>query len=227
MSVFGRTLLIYFDQVCYFLRVLFIGPLLVMTLGPGGVSHVELLILCELWAGERLQFEKAVPRCRRVDRPISVSAVPFGPGIDIWRSCKLLGAMLRALCALLGGLGRFLPCAIGANHSRLRHIGWVKSGHGLTSRPRETSDIRFLDELLFLFGYLPRSGGALLRGTLPLRYCTSRFAHKVPTWGLPFPGGVALLVGGMLVRSDPSSPDCGRIGDRSGVSGSGSRDFDS
>ena len=129
--------------------------------------------------------------------------------------------MLRALCALPGGLGRFPPCAIGANHCSLRHIGWVKSGHGLTSRPRETSDIRLLDELLFLFGYPPRSGGALLRGTLPLRKCTSRFAHKVPTWGLPFPGGVALLVGfdhvgGMLVRSDPSSPECGRIGDRSG-----------
>ena len=66
----------------------------------------------------------------------------------------------------------------------------------------------------------------MLRGTLPLRCCTSRLAHKVPTWGLPFPGGVALLVGlghggGMLVRSDPSSPDYGRIGDRSGVSGSG------
>ena len=74
------------------------------------------------------------------------------------RSCKLLGAMLRALRVFPGGLGRFLPCAIGANHSRLRHIGWVKSGHGLTSRPHETSDNRFLDELLFLFGYHPRSG---------------------------------------------------------------------
>ena len=79
----------------------------------------------------------------------------------------------------------------------------------------------FLDELLFLSG----SGGALLRGTLPVRYCTSRFAHKIPTWGLPFPGGVALLVDGMLVRSDPSSPDCGRIGARSGVSGSGYKRF--
>ena len=85
--------------------------------------------------GERSQFEKAVPRCMRVDRPISVSVVPFGPSIDIRRSCKLLGAMLRALRALPGGLGRFLPCAVGANHSRLRHIGWDKYGHGLTSRP--------------------------------------------------------------------------------------------
>ena len=58
-----------------------------MHLGPGGISCVELLILYELWAGERFQFEKAVPRCQRVDRPISVSAVPFGPGIDIRRSC--------------------------------------------------------------------------------------------------------------------------------------------
>ena len=62
-------------------------------------------------------------------------------------------------------------------------------------------------------------------GLCLLRCCTSRFAHKVPTWGLPFPGGVALLVGGMLVRSDPSSPDCGRIGDWSGGSGSGHERF--
>ena len=169
---------------------------------------MELLILYELWAGERLSLEKAHPRYLHPGRPISVSAVPFGPGIDIRRSCKLLGAMLRALCALPGGLARFLPCAIGANHSRLRHIGWDKSGHGLTSRPRETSNVRFLDELLFLFGYPPGSGVALLRGSLPLRYCTTRFAHKVPTWSLPVPGGVALLVGldhgGTLVRSDPS-----------------------
>ena len=159
-------------------------------LGPGGISYVELQNLYELWAGERFQFEKAVPRCKRVDRPISVSAVPFGPGIDNRRSCWLLGAMLRALCILPGGLGRFL----GANHSRLRHIGWVQSGHGLTSRPRETSDVRFLDELLFLFGYPPGSGCALVRGTLPLRYCTSWFAHKLPTWSLPVSGGVMMVV---------------------------------
>ena len=53
-------------------------------LGVGGVSYVELLILYELWAGERLDLEKAVPRYRRAGRSISVSAVPFGPGTDIW-----------------------------------------------------------------------------------------------------------------------------------------------
>ena len=33
-------------------------------LGVGGVSFVEVLILCELWARERLVLEKAVPRYR-------------------------------------------------------------------------------------------------------------------------------------------------------------------
>ena len=52
-------------------------------MGLCGVSFVEMLILYELWAGERLVLVKAVPRYRRPGRPISVSAVPFGPGTDI------------------------------------------------------------------------------------------------------------------------------------------------
>ena len=77
-----------------------------------------------LWAGERLCLEKVHPRYLRPGRQISVSAVPFGPGIDIWRSCRFIGALMRSLCFLPGGLGRFVPCSIGANHCRLRHIGW-------------------------------------------------------------------------------------------------------
>ena len=156
--------------------------------GVGGVSYVELLILYELWAGERLSLEKAHPRYLRPGRPISVSAVPFGPGIDIWRSCRFIGALMRSLCLLHGGLRRFVPCSIGANHCRLRHIGWEKCGHGLTSRPRESASELFLDELLSLFRYPTRSDRALLNGTLPLRYCAVRFAHSTPTWRLPVPG---------------------------------------
>ena len=59
-----------------------------LDFGVGGISYVELLILYELWAGERLSLEKAQPRYLRPGRPISVSAVPLGPGIDIWRSCR-------------------------------------------------------------------------------------------------------------------------------------------
>ena len=94
---------------------------------------MELLILHELWAGERLSLEKAHPRYLRPGRPIPVSAVPFGPGIDIWRSCRFIGTLVRSLCLLPGGLGRFVPCSIGANHCRLRHIGWERCGHVLTS----------------------------------------------------------------------------------------------
>ena len=94
-----------------------------LDLGVGGVSNVELLIMYELWAGERLSLEKAHPRYLRPGRPISVSAVPFGPGIDIWRSCRCIGALMRSLCLLPGGLGRFVTCSIGANHCRLRHVG--------------------------------------------------------------------------------------------------------
>ena len=109
-----------------------------------GVFHfVEVLILYELWAGERLCLENAIPRHRRVGRPISVSAVPFGPGIDIWRSCRFFEAIFRALRMLPGGLSRFLHGDIGANHCRLRHIGWEKCSHGLMSRPRETSSVWF------------------------------------------------------------------------------------
>ena len=165
-----------------------------MDLGVGGVSYVELLILYELWAGERLFLEKAHPRYLRPERPISVSAVPVGPGIDIWRSCRFIGALMRSLCLLPGGLRRFVPCSIGANHCRLRHIGWEKCGHGLTSRPRESASEPFLDELLGLFRYPSRSGRALLNGTLPLRYCAVRFAHSTPTWRLPVSGQVSRLV---------------------------------
>ena len=99
------------------------------------------------------ELEKAVPRYRRPGRSISVSAVPLGPGTDIWRSCRYIGALFRALVGLPGGIRRFVSCDVGANHCRLRHLGWEKCGHGLTSRPRESS------------------AAALLGGKLPLRYC--------------------------------------------------------
>ena len=121
-----------------------------LDLGVGGISYVELLILYELWAGERLSLEKAHPRHLWPGRPISVSAVPFGPGIDMWRSCRFIAAVMRSLCWLPGGLGRFVPCSVGADHCRLRHLG--------------------------LFRYPPGSGRALLAGTLPLS-CCARFAR--------------------------------------------------
>ena len=102
---------------------------------------------------------------------------------------------------LPGGLGWFVPCSIGANHCMLRHIGWEKCGHGLTSRPRETASELFLNELLGLFRYPPGSGRALLAGTLSLRYCAARFACKTPTWRLPVFGHFVDLVTDALLKS--------------------------
>ena len=54
-------------------------------------STVDDLGVGERWAGERLVLEMSVPKSRRLHRPISVSAVPDGPSIDIWRSCRFFG----------------------------------------------------------------------------------------------------------------------------------------
>ena len=165
-------------------------------LGVGGISFVELLILYELCTDERLSLEKAHPRFLRPGRPISVSAV------DIWRSCRFIGALMRSLCLLPGKLGRFGPCSIGANHCGLRHVGWEKCGHGLTSRPRERASELLLNELLSLFKYPPGFARALLAGALPLRYCAARPASRTPTWRLRESGQVARLVTADLVVAD-------------------------
>ena len=143
-----------------------------LDLGVGGISFVELLILYELWAGERLSLDKATTRYLRPGRPISVSAVPSGPGIDIWRSCRSIGALMRSHCLLPGGLGRFLPCSGGANHCRLRHIG---------------SEL-FLNELLELFSYFL---------VLGVHYLLALFPFGIVLLGLlagPRPGGCGCLV---------------------------------
>ena len=138
-----------------------------VDLGVGGVSFVEMLILYELWAGERLHLEKAVPWYRSaMVAQVSVSAVGLLVQALIGGAPVGFGEPSLVHCVFFtGGLGRFLPGDIGANQGRLRHIGWEKCCHGLTSRPRETSSVRFLDELLFLFGYPSASGAGLLAGT--------------------------------------------------------------
>ena len=184
--------------------------------GPwgGGVSVVEILILCELRAGERLELEKAVSWYRRPGRHFPVSAVPFGPGTDIWRSCRFPEGRFFALCVLcLVGLAGSSLATLVQHHCQLRHIGWEKCGHGLTSRPRETASEEFLEELPVLLRYPPRSAAALLGCTLPLRYCAGRFARRIPTWRLPVDGHVIGLV----------SDDCGGYGRSALVAAPGSR----
>ena len=119
-----------------------------------GVSYVELLILHELWAGERLVLEKAVPRYRRAGRSISERLFLLVQAL-IFRDLE--GTLVRCFVLLLVCLA----------YCGLRHVGWEKCGHGLTSRPRESASEGFLDELLVLFGYPSGSAAALFGGSYP------------------------------------------------------------
>ena len=158
------------------------------------VSHFLASLHWPVGAGERLVLEKVLPYGRRAGRPINFSAVPVGPGIDIWRSCRFIGSIVQLLNRLPGGLRSFIPCKIGANHCRLRHIRLEKSGQGLASRPLETSEPGFFDALLQVFGYPGGSGALLLSGELPLRCCSDRFAQRKPCLGLPERGRVHSLL---------------------------------
>ena len=133
-------------------------------------------------------WKRPFPGIGGLDAQFQCRPVPCGPGTDFWRSCRFIGAIFRALCALPGGIGRFLPGDICAIHCRLRHIGWEKCGHGLTSRPRESASEGFLNELSVLSRYPAGSAVALLEG------CAGRLTGRVPTWRLPVDGHVAGLV---------------------------------
>ena len=186
----------------------------VTDLGPGGISYIELLILYERWAGERLRVEDSLPKYRRPGRGILVAAAPLVPDTQIWKLCRFLGNMLRALTKLPGGLGRFIPGRIGANHGRLRHVGWEKCCHGLTCRPLESSGEGFLSDFLGLLGYPSGSGRPLLDGTLHLKYHSFPFANRKPTWRLPFNGSVSLVVAKFERSLVPLEDPCvGGIGD--------------
>ena len=79
----------------------------------------------------------------------------------------------------------------------VKWVSFLSSLHwpaGECSRPRESSSVEFLDKLLVLFGYPDGSVAALLAGDLHLRYCSARFAWKLPTWRLPDRGHVRDLI---------------------------------
>ena len=64
------------------------------------------------------------------------------------------------------------------------HVGWGQSGHGLSSRPRESCDHQFLTPLLNFFGYPDGAVTELFNGTLKLRYSSTPFSKKFPSWSV-------------------------------------------
>ena len=120
--------------------------------GHFGVSFLELLILFEQWAGHRLLSEKVTRPHVRANRPILIPSVPVSEGIEIRHGCQFLSSLVRALAKLPGGIGRFLPCRVGSQKSRLRHLGWNQCSHGLTSRPLESCHHQCLTGCMWGFG---------------------------------------------------------------------------
>ena len=137
-------------------------------LGKFGISYFELLLMFEVFSGIRLQTEKTVRPHLRPRRPLVFSGFSVGIGQEIRHGCQFIHSLIRALGHLPGGLSRFIPCLPGAHHARLLHLGWGRYGHGLTSRPRESCEHRFLTPLLNFFGYPDGAVTELFNGTLKL-----------------------------------------------------------
>ena len=106
----------------------------------------------------------------------------MGVGQEIRHGCQFLHSLIRALGHLPGGLSRFIPCHPGAHHARLSHLGWGRYGHGLFSCPRESCDYQILAPLLNFFGYPDGAATELFNGTLKLRYSSTPFSKKLPSW---------------------------------------------
>ena len=55
----------------------------------------------------------------------------------------------------------------------------------LSSRPRESCDLHILTPLLDFFGYPDGAATELFSGTLKLRYSSTPFSKKFPSWPVP------------------------------------------
>ena len=81
----------------------------------------------------------------RFGHPITVMAGSGSAETVIWRSCRFVGALFRALKDLPGGLARFIPGGIGGNHRSV--------AMGLLVGLKESRSHALLEALLVLFGY--------------------------------------------------------------------------
>ena len=106
-------------------------------------------------------------------------------GIEIRHGCRFVSCLVRALSELPGGMGRFLPCGVGAHMSRLRHLGWNQCSHGLFSRSLESCHHQRFSAVCGVLGYPEGSAAELLDGSLKLRYCTTVFTKQCLRWVLP------------------------------------------
>ena len=127
--------------------------------------------------------------------PWFFSGFPVGIRQEIRHGCQFLHSLFRALGHLTGGLARFIPCQPSAHFARLPHLGWGRYGRGLSSRPRESCDHQILAPLLNFFGYPDGAATELFNGTLKLRYSSTPFSKKFPSWSVSDLSGYLPVVG--------------------------------
>ena len=96
--------------------------------GQIGISYLELLVMFEQNFGHRLL-------CGKKKSHLAPSSGTSTSGCEIKRGCQFVHFLVRSLGHLLGGLAWFVPCQPGGHCTR-----WRQCGHGLTSRPGESSE---------------------------------------------------------------------------------------
>ena len=111
-----------------------------------------------------------------------------------WSSSQCLPSVKKKglfVCTLPAGLGRFaLLVPIIACFGMLVGRGVVMGSLLVLRRV----PLPPFGQPFAAFHNPPRSSGALLAGTLPLQYCSAKFASGIPFRALPVPGHVAGLV---------------------------------
>ena len=148
----------------YFLELGCTGQRPELILGLVACHLLRCSFCVSWWAGEMLVSEAWAPNFSVV---CSVwSSVPAGSLEPSSGRCVLCLVVLVGLC-----LAILVIITAGWDTLVWRSVVMVS----LPGR-----EIQFLNELLLLFRYPPRSAAALLEGTLPLRYCAGRFASRVP-----------------------------------------------
>ena len=95
--------------------------------------------------------------------------------------CQFIHWLFRFLGHFLGGFSRFITCQPGTHSTRLIHLGG-QCGHGLTSKPRQSVEMPVTQALLDFFGYPDGAALKLFSCTLELRYSSTSFARRSPSW---------------------------------------------
>ena len=98
-------------------------PVDAVDTGHFGTSCLEVLILFEQWAGQRLLSAKVTRPHVRANHPILIRSVPVSEGVEIRHGCQIVSSLVGAFSKLPGGMGRFLPCGVCPHMSRPRHLG--------------------------------------------------------------------------------------------------------